>query len=270
MKERTTLGVGGPCRIGIFPGNVRSAETILKEATIPLIGRGSNLVVGDRGIELALFTERMKNIVADGNFLTAECGVSLPRLARRARDLGLGGLEFASGIPGSVGGALRMNAGAYGSEIGNLVVSATLATQGGARTFLSEDLGFGYRSSKIDGIGAVLSATFCLSPRDRSEIDEITARLASLRRSSAPKERSAGSFFKRVDGVSAGYYVDRAGLKGLSVGGAEVSRKHAGYVVNTGSATASDVVELARIIKEEVKKRFDLALIEEVCYYGEF
>ena len=278
MSGRTTFRIGGPADIFLLPASVEALRAVLAAAAeeqvpVSLMGAGSNLLVRDGGVRGAVIsTRRLTGVTAAGAEITAECGIPLPSLALAARDLGLAGLEFAQGIPGSFGGALCMNAGAYGGEIGPLVRWVDACTPDGTPVRLGpEQLGFGYRKSVFsDGTMIALRACLHLIPGSR---EEITARMedyAARRKASQPLELpSAGSTFKRPEGYYAGKLISDAGLKGLRVGGAQVSEKHAGFVVNTGGATAADVLALCAKITETVRERFGVTLEREIKVIGE-
>lgn len=269
LKKKTTMGVGGTCRFAIFPSDVQSLAIISRDGD-PVIGCGSNVVMSDEGLERCVFTARLDGISIRDGVVRAECGVGLPHLARITARCGYTGLEALSGIPGSVGGAVRMNAGCFGTEMSDVLQGVGLATERGIVELSNAELGFGYKRSLIPTLGTVLWATFRLNSCDpeyaRAKIDAFT----DERKRRFPAGRSCGCYFKRVDGVSAGYYVEKAGLKGLKIGGAEVSARHGAFIMNTGDATAEDVITLAGIVKEEVKRVCSVTLEEEVEFYGKF
>ena len=279
MSEYTTFKVGGPADIGFFPKSeeeLMREMRLLKERDIPvtIVGGGSNLLVGDNGIRGAVIILRgIKEMSVSGDILSASCGVSLPRTARLAADSSISGFEFASGIPGSVGGSLVMNAGAYGSEMKDIVLSCrVLSPDGTVRTVMRDDMGLGYRTSVFSETDdVILSAVYRLVPGDRDEIVSRMKELAEKRRASQPLEyASAGSTFKRPAEVPAAKLIDDAGLKGESVGGAMVSTKHAGFIVNTGNATASDVLELISKVTDRVLSFSGIRLEPEVKIVGSF
>lgn len=269
MSRRTTFGTGGKCTYAVLPVDCDSLALIARD-DVTVLGRGSNVLVSDRGLELCVFTERLDGVRLEGGLAYAECGVSIPRLARLTAEFGYTGFEPLSGVPGSVGGAIRMNAGCFGTDVSDLIESVTVASKDGVREYQKSELDFGYKHSRIPELGVVLSAKFRLKPCDpadaRARINDFTCR----RRAKFPSGASAGCYFKRVDGVSAGYFVEKAGLKGLRIGGAEVSEKHGAFIMNLGSATSDDVVTLAEIVKEEVRRSTGVTLEQEVLLYGEF
>lgn len=241
-----------------------------------VIGNGSNLLVGDKGfrgviIQLSDAFDKVEYI--DDVTVKAMSGMKLSRLGNRLSDKGLAGFEFATGIPGTIGGAVRMNAGAYGGEIKDIIVSAEVLDQNGdIHTLGKDELELGYRTSCIMKYGyIVVSATLKLSKGNTDEIKENIKELSQKRRMKQPLEYpSAGSTFKRPEGYFAAKLIEDAGLKGLSEGDAQVSEKHAGFVVNKGRATAKDVCELTDKIKEEVLKKSGVKLELEVVKIGEF
>ena len=273
LSQHTSFRIGGLSTIA-FPSSVEELTELyrfcLKEA-IPLLllGAGTNVLAPDEGVEQLVISTRELNTVEalDGNRLQAQCGISLTRLAVFARDHSLTGLEFAHGIPGTVGGGIYMNAGAYGGELSQCVTSVTaLLPDGSLWPVSGEELGFSYRDSVFQNKQAlILSAVFQLMPGDRDAISRTMTELAEKRRSSQPLEfPSAGSTFKRPVGGYAAALIDQAGLKGRAVGGAEVSPKHAGFVINRGGATAADVKTLMEEIKQEVYASSGILLEPEV------
>jgi UDP-N-acetylmuramate dehydrogenase len=210
---------------------------------------------------------------AERGLLTAGAGAPLSSAAREAASAGLSGLESVSGIPGTVGGALYMNAGSYGGDMSMVVAGARVYDPacGEAREMGPGDMGFGYRSSAFQDSGLlILSATFRLSPGEPAAIREAMREYAAMRSAKQPlNEASAGSFFKRPEGAYAGALIERAGLKGMSVGGARVSDKHAGFIVNTGGATAADVLGLMKAVQDAVKESSGYALEPEPRIIGE-
>ena len=272
MSRHTSFRVGGPAALIALPKTVEEAQACIKTAVSLgvepfFLGNGSNLLVPDEGVQRFLIkpVPGLNQIVRDGNTITAGSGVTLARLAMFARDNDLTGLEFAHGIPGSLGGAVFMNAGAYGGEMAQVVRSVTcLGADGEIETVT--DFDFGYRHSAFsDGKRLILSATMELQPGDRTAITERMDELAAQRQSKQPLEfPSAGSMFKRPVGHFAGALIEQSGLKGFTVGGAQVSEKHAGFVINAGGATCSDVLELVRQVQLRVRENFGVELEMEV------
>ena len=276
MGRHTSFRIGGPARRMAFPASGEQLVLLLAEAerlgARPLvIGNGTNLLCPDEGLDrLVIDTSAALNRVesAGPDTVTAEAGASLARAADFACRQGLAGLEFAHGIPGTVGGAVCMNAGAYGGEMRQVVREVTvLFPEEGIRTLSGGDLAFGYRRSFLTDRpdAVVLRAVFRLAPGDQAAIRDRMRELLEKRRASQPLEfPSAGSTFKRPEGHFAGTLIDQCGLKGLTVGGAQVSGKHAGFVINRGGATCADVTELIRQIQERVLDATGVRLEPEV------
>ncbi len=274
MARHTTFRVGGPARRMARPASAEEAAALLRLAEsegwpVLVVGNGSNLLAADGGIDvLVVHTGKLAGVERAGErSVRAGAGLSLARLAAFAQREGLGGLEFAHGIPGSLGGAVCMNAGAYGGEMGQVTAAVTAWMPGqGVRTLTGEALGFGYRRSAFgDGRAVVLEAELTLEPGDRAEIGARMEELGRRRREKQPLELpSAGSTFKRPQGHYAGALIETCGLKGARVGGAQVSPKHAGFVVNTGGATCADVLALIAHIQAVVLERTGVQLEPEV------
>ena len=278
LSEYVNFKVGGPADILLIPNSkeqVIKSIKICKENNIPfyLIGNGSNILVRDggfRGVVLSL--KNVKNIYVDGEKIEAECGVMLKEVSDNAIENSLTGFEFACGIPGTIGGAVFMNAGAYDGEISKVIESAEVIDENCNIIRLSrEELDFGYRSSLVMKKGyTVLSAVFKLEKGQVKTIKELIEDLTNKRESKQPLEYpSAGSTFKRPTGYFAGKLIQDAGLKGYSIGGAAVSEKHSGFVINKGNATAKDITDLIKHIQDEVKKQFGVDLHPEVRIIGE-
>ena len=280
MKEHTSFKTGGNADILINPKDDEAVKAILtfaKENDTPLtvVGNSSNLLISDDGIRgIVLKTAGgLCDISLSGNIITAGAGVSLAKLCLFALDNSLSGLEFAYGIPGTVGGAIYMNAGAYGGEIKDVLIDATVLTaEGELKTVTRDELDLSYRHSIVPEKGyIVLSARFRLTPKPKDEIKSYMAELRAKRVEKQPLEYpSAGSTFKRPEGYFAGKLIMDAGLRGYSVGDAQVSEKHCGFVVNKGEATASDVLTLIKDVQETVLKQFGVKLEPEVKMIGEF
>lgn len=277
LMHYTYTHTGGPADWLAFPKNVEEVQTLVAYANdhqLPLtvLGNASNLIVRDGGIEgLTLILTRMNKISVTGNRVTAEAGAAYIETTIAARDHSLTGLEFAAGIPGSIGGAIFMNAGAYGGETKEVVESATvLLPDGTIKRLTNEELDFGYRHSSVqDNHGVVLDATFSLQPGDHDEIaakmDELNARRAAKQPLDLP---SCGSVFKRPTGYFAGKLIHDAGLQGYTAGGAQVSTKHAGFIVNIDHGTASDYVAVIHHVQQTVKEKFGVSLQTEVRIIG--
>ena len=279
MSRHTSFRIGGPARLMALPKSAIQAKAAVlaaREADILpfFLGNGSNLLVPDEGVERFLIqpagrysADPLNRVWEENGQLCAGGGVSLAVLANAAQGRALTGLEFASGIPGSVGGGVVMNAGAYGGEMAQVLVSVTaLDLDGSIQTIPAESCGLGYRKSVFsDGQRLVLEARFQLSSGDPSAIRARMDELAARRKEKQPLEYpSAGSMFKRPEGYFAAALIDQCGLKGFSVGGAQVSEKHAGFVVNRGGATCADVLELVRQVQARVQEQTGVALEMEV------
>ena len=276
MSRHTSFRIGGPARRMAFPASGAQLVLLLSFAqecgARPLvIGRGTNLLCPDAGLDrLVIETSGLARLEpgAAPDTILAEAGVSLARLGEFACQQGLSGLEFAHGIPGSVGGGVCMNAGAYGGEMKQVISSVSvLFPEEGIRTLSGEEMAFGYRHSLLTDHpeAVVLHAVFHLTPGDPDTIRSHMRELMDRRRNSQPLEwPSAGSTFKRPEGYFAGTLIDQCGLKGLTVGGAQVSEKHAGFVINRGGATCADVEELIAQIQRQVLDRAGVTLEPEV------
>lgn len=281
MSNHTTFRIGGTADYFVMPSSIAELQSIvdlLKKSDIEyyVIGNGSNLLVGDkgfRGVIIQLSDEFSEVSYIDDVTVKVMSGMKLSRLGNQLADRGLAGFEFATGIPGTIGGAVRMNAGAYGGEIKDIIVSAdVLDADGNIITLDKAELELGYRTSCIIKRGyIVVSATFRLEKKDTDNIKEYIRELSVKRRTKQPLEYpSAGSTFKRPEGYYAAKLIEEAGLKGLSAGDAQVSEKHAGFVINKGNATAKDVCVLTDKIMEEVMKKDGVKLELEVIKLGEF
>ncbi|BAK99278.1 UDP-N-acetylenolpyruvoylglucosamine reductase [Oscillibacter valericigenes Sjm18-20] len=277
MSRHTSFRIGGPARRMAFPGSgeqmVLLADFAGKCGARPMvIGNGTNLLVPDEGLDrLVIDTSAGLNRLETGaeeNQVKAEGGVPLARLADFSHKQGLGGLEFAHGIPGTVGGAMCMNAGAYGGEMAHVVETvALLDVESGVKTLSRREMEFGYRHSILTDHPdwVVLYAVFRLTPGDPAEIRANMEALMAKRKASQPLEwPSAGSTFKRPAGHFAGTLIDQCGLKGLTVGGAQVSEKHAGFIINRGGATFADVMGLITKVQERVLAATGVRLEPEV------
>ncbi len=277
MREYTTLRVGGPADYFVDVQSEAQAVSLLQaaqEAGMPVlvIGNGSNVLVRDggfRGMVLHM-GKLLSGISVEGTTLVAEAGASLAILARTAAEHDLAGLEFAGGIPGTVGGAVYMNAGAYGGEMAKVVETVRVLTSTGMQCWTNAQMHFAYRHSRAMAEGAwVLGATFALQPGARDEIEREMKETNARRRDKQPLEYpSAGSFFKRPEGYFAGALIEGAGLKGTQMGGARVSDKHAGFLINTGDATAADFLQLMRHIQATIRAKDGVMLEPEVRIVG--
>ncbi len=275
MSSHTSFKIGGAAEYFVEPSSAEELVSVIavaKENNIPLtvIGNGSNLLVSDGGIKgIVLSTLKMNEIkLIDETHIFAAAGASLTAVCLFAKKHSLAGLEFAYGIPGSVGGALYMNAGAYGGEMSQVVESAESVADGKNVKRNNDELNLSYRHSVYSGSDEIITGvTFALSKGDIAEIGDRMETLMNKRKTSQPLDYpSAGSTFKRPEGYFAAALIDECGLKGLSVGGAEVSRKHAGFVINRENATSDDVLALIEKIKAEVKEQKGVTLETEVIY----
>lgn len=278
MSRHTTLKLGGPADYLVFPRSQEEIRALFSEAgayglPVTVIGHGSNLLVLDGGIRgLVISVSRnMNRVRRERNTLVAQAGAMLGSVAAEAAEAGLAGLEFASGIPGTVGGAVTMNAGAYGGEMAQVVDRVNGITPDGKPVTLGNGkMQFGYRTSAVGRLNFVVTeVVFTLSPGDP---DEIRARMAELNAKRAEKQPldqpSAGSTFKRPEGYFAAALIDQCGLKGYAIGGAQVSLKHAGFLVNNGSSS-SDYLELMEKVQQIVEERVGIKLEPEIRIIGE-
>ncbi len=276
MRQYTTFKIGGKADLLASPSSPEMLREVLSLcAFVPhsIIGNGSNLLVGDGGYRGVLIRigNGMGNIERRGETIIAEAGASLAAVARTALEAGLCGMEPLSGIPGTVGGACVMNAGAYGGEMRDVVKSVSFLTKNG-ELCQAEDHGFSYRHSRyMEEEAVILSVEFSLKYGDRDAIREMMEQLSVKRREKQPLTMpSAGSAFRRPQNGYAAQMIDEAGLRGFSIGGAAVSEKHAGFVVNTGGATAKEVRALLTHIEETVFRKFGVRLEPEIRFLGEF
>ncbi|MDY0017611.1 MAG: UDP-N-acetylmuramate dehydrogenase [Candidatus Delongbacteria bacterium] len=275
MSTRTYYKIGGPAAVYAAPDGpqeLAAAVEVCKENNIPyfILGRGSNILVSDRGFDGCVIdmTENFRDIAAEGNLIAAGAGSLLSAVAKEAAENSLTGFEELAGIPGTVGGALVMNAGCYGKEISSLVLSADILSEGKIVRIERNDIEFGYRHSGLKG-RIVTGAVFALEKGDPEAVSSKMAEYSALRRSKQPLNYpSCGSVFKRPAEGFAGKFIEEAGLKGKTIGGAMVSDLHAGFIINTGTATAQDVLSLIKLIKITVKEKFGVELNEEVIYLG--
>ncbi|POP30761.1 UDP-N-acetylmuramate dehydrogenase [Lactonifactor longoviformis] len=280
MCNHTTFRIGGPADYYLCPHSIEEIQRILhtcQEAEVPyfILGNGSNLLVSDKGYRGAIIQiyRNLSDILVEGTLLTVKAGALLSQVARKAMEYGLTGFEFAGGIPGTLGGAVVMNAGAYGGEMKDVLQEVVVMTNEGEVCCLkAEELKLGYRTSIIKESGyIVLEAAIRLMPGEKEKIRERMNELRDRRVSKQPLEYpSAGSTFKRPQGYFAGKLIMDAGLRGFAVGNAQVSDKHCGFVINNGNATAEEVRELIRQIIERVYENSNVTLEPEVKFLGEF
>lgn len=280
MKNHTSFKVGGNADIFFEPEDIKQLIEFIKyvkENNIPyyLMGNGTNMIVSDEGMRGAIIKlgEKMSAIEITEDRVSAQCGAKLPEVARFAAANSLAGLEFASGIPGSIGGAATMNAGAYNSEIKDVaekveILDANLEY----KVLQNREMDFGYRKSVVEKYGyIVLGCTFKLKKANKSDIKMLMDDYTERRQSKQPLELpSAGSVFRRPEGYYTGKLIEDAGLKGMSIGGAQISEKHCGFIVNKGDATAKDIYNLIKHIQKTVYERFGVKLEPEVKLIGRF
>lgn len=279
MSKHTTWKIGGPADAMIVPQNVRQLQELIRllhEEQIPwmTVGKGSNMLVSDKGIRGCVIRlgGDLESIAIDGAAISAGGGASFVRLSVMAGKAGLTGLEFAGGIPGTVGGAVYMNAGAHGSDVSRIFKSADIVLETGELVnYTANDMKFAYRHSILhEQRGIVAEARLSLAAGDRLEIAAAMATYKDRRRKTQPlTQPCCGSVFRNPQGDHAARLIEAAGLKGMKVGGAEVSTLHANFIVNTGQATAEDVLALMEKIKAVVADQFGVALVPEVFYVGE-
>jgi len=279
LKDYTTMRVGGPAACIIEARDEAQIINIIHFATksstpLLLIGNGSNMIVSDHGFDgiVLHINKQMSTIRCEGEKIIAQAGAMLPLISRMAAENSLTGLEFAAGIPGTVGGSVVMNAGAYGGEMKHVVESVRVYMDGEVKTLSADEMDFGYRhSTLLNRSCVVLSVTFCLKHGSKEEILSVMADFNARRREKQPLQYpSSGSFFKRPEGHFAGALIQNANLKGYAVGGARVSELHAGFVINTDKATANDVYRLMLHVQKTVYERFAVHLEPEVRLIGRF
>ena len=280
MKRHTTFRIGGPADCFLLPSSsekVKGIIEICKEEALPyfILGNGSNLLVSDdgyRGVIIQLY-RNYGEISVEGNMIRANAGALLSQIASAAKNASLTGFEFAGGIPGTLGGAVVMNAGAYGGEMKNVLKEVTVMTgDGEVITLPAEKLEMGYRTSIVKKNSyLVLSAVLVLEEGDQEAIKARMKELTEQRVSKQPLEfPSAGSTFKRPEGYFAGKLIMDAGLRGYQTGGAQVAEKHCGFVINKDNATAADVCRLMKDVQDKVKEQFGVTLEPEVKFLGDF
>lgn len=278
MAAHTTFRVGGPADVCFFPADdseLIAAVNIAGQLGIPCIvmGNGSNIIVRDGGIRglTIIIGENMSRIAVEGTKITCQAGATLAHLSSIAMEASLTGLEFASGIPGTVGGGVVMNAGAYGGQLSDVLVSARVLKDGIVTEYDNAQMDMSYRNTRpLREGGIVLSAVFELEMGDRDAISAQMRDLNARRRDKQPLNfPSAGSTFKRPEGYFAGALIEQAGLKGFSIGGAMVSEKHAGFIVNMGNATAADILVLIEHVQRVVFENAGVHLETEVRIVGD-
>lgn len=278
MKNYTSFKVGGPAELFLSPEDAGQTAKLVRfcekeEIPVFVLGKGSNLLVSDRGIKGAvIYTGKQCGIsLVDENTVRAQSGASLAQLCTFALENSLSGLEFAYGIPGTVGGAVFMNAGAYGGEMKDVLLNSEyVSTDGTSGELDNEAMELSYRHSAYENSNLVITAASVrLAPADRNEIKSTMNDILARRKEKQPLEYpSAGSTFKRPDGNFAGALIERCGLKGVSVGGAQVSEKHAGFIINRGGATAADILSLIKHVQARVKAQTGVSLETEIRLIG--
>lgn len=278
MQKHTTFRIGGPADCFVQIENKEQLirlQRYLKQLGMPffILGNGSNLLVSDKGYQgiVLQIGQKMSKIEVNGNVITAQAGAAMSQVARAALEHGLAGLEFASGIPGTIGGGVVMNAGAYDGELSGVVTQVNVVNSEGECMELENDsMEFGYRTSSIrNNSFTVTEVILKLEEGDREQIRAKMEELAARRREKQPLEYpSAGSTFKRPRGNFAGKLIMDAGLRGFQIGGAKVSEKHCGFIVNTGNAPAEDVRDVISEVRKQVKERFHVDLEPEILFLG--
>ncbi len=279
MKKHTTMKVGGPCECMVEPSSIEEIQKIIeysKKNNIKyyVIGNGSNLLVKDEGVNALIIkiSNKFSGVEVNGEHIKAYSGCSVPKLSQIAKENSLSGLEFACGIPGSVGGGIRMNAGAYGSEMVNVVEKVGFLDENGNLNEIDgKDANFTYRHSMFveNPEYVVVYAIYKLQKGNKEEISRVMEENMNSRKQKQPIEYpNFGSVFKRPEGYFVGKLVDDCGLKGYKIGGAQVSTKHSGFMINAGNATCKDVLDLIEYVKEKVYEKFNVKLQEEVVILG--
>jgi len=277
LKKHTTYGIGGPADLMIFPKSKQDLIKVIEiinenKIQLTILGSGSNVLVSDNGIRGAVISLKnsLKQIEVDDNILYAECGTMLGKIVKHAVKNNLIGLENLNGVPGTLGGALIMNAGAWGGEISeNLIHVEVINSKSEIQKIQKKDLNFSYRQSSFNKDDILLSAKFNLKKADKDIIKENFIEAQSGRKKSQPlNKRSAGSLFKNPKNNSAGKLLDKAGLKGLSIGDAKISEKHANFFINDGDASSRDMLMLIKKAHKAVKDKFNVNLSLEVKLMG--
>ena len=273
LQKYTSFRTGGPAEIFVEPLGVLELKRVLQfckdeQKKVFIFGKGTNLLVGDNGVDgvvIHLGGINFKNVERDGRYVVAGAGVDLPKLIRTVALSGFGGLEALAGIPGTVGGAVMMNAGGKYGDISDTIRSlTTMAFDGTIIKYMREDVGFEYRGCNLSE-QIVIEVEFELNESKIEVVLEKMDEIYNEKQESQPLGTfNAGSIFKNTSQYKAAELIDKANLKGLKVGGAVVSEKHANFIVNTGSATSTDILELIKIIKEAIKKKYDVSLEEEI------
>lgn len=272
-KDFTNFKSGGNIDILIMPQDIESFVTALDNTDNPIIlGGTTNSLISDSGIRgEVILTTNVKGIAVSDNIITVNCGETLSKVCITAKNNCLSGMEALSGIPGSVGGAISMNAGAYGHFISDILDSVVVYQNGEILTLSKAECEFGYRSTGFAKNNMIiLSANFGLTPSNQLLISNEMKKYKNKRRLAQPNDISLGSVFKKYENTGAGYYIESCGLKGTTIGGAQVSEKHANFIINNGGATSCDYANLVNLCKNKVFEKFGISLDREVKYFGDF
>ena len=279
MKKHTTFGIGGPVDLLILPNDNSMIENIIEiinknDSEYYFLGSGSNILVSDSGIKGIVISlkKSSKRITFNNGNIYVECGAMLGTFIKKINKKNISGYETLIGVPGTVGGALIMNAGAFGSEISNNLISVNaININGKKRLYKVDDINFSYRHSSFNKDEILIDALFKCNTGNKKNIDKNKKEASFLRKKNQPlKFRSAGSIFKNPSSnIAAGYLIDKAGLKGTKIGGAQISNKHANFILNIEDAKSSDVIELITIIKDKIKTMFDIRLQLEIKILGD-
>ena len=278
MRKHTTFGIGGPVDLMVLPSNNSMIEDIIKiinrnNINYYFLGSGSNILVNDEGIKGIVISlkKSSKEIIFKENKVYVECGAMLGTFVKKLNNKNIAGYETLIGVPGTVGGALIMNAGAFGSEISkNLISVNAININGQKKHYKFKDINFAYRYSSFNRDDILIDALFRCQVGNKKNIEENKKKASNLRKTNQPlKYRSAGSIFKNpTSSVAAGYLIDKAGLKGTKIGDAEISNKHANFILNLGKAKSNEVLDLIKMIKEKIKIMFDINLELEIKILG--
>ncbi|MBI45349.1 MAG: UDP-N-acetylenolpyruvoylglucosamine reductase [Candidatus Marinimicrobia bacterium] len=278
MKKHTTFGVGGRADLFILPKDlleIKATIDIIKNKNINyyFFGSGSNILVDDNGLRGIIISlkKSSKKIIFDNDKVFVDCGAMLGTLVKKINQHNITGFESLGGVPGTVGGALIMNAGAFGAEISNYLISvSTINMEGKIKTYKNNDIDFAYRSSSFPKNELLVSAVFKCNKGNKNTIKNKKMDASKLRKKNQPlKYRSAGSIFKNPSqDLAAGYLIDKAGLKGKRIGGAQISEKHANFIINIDNASSNDVISLIELVKKEIKLKFNIKLELEIKILG--
>jgi len=276
MKKHTTFGIGGPADLFILPNKnsqIKKIIKLIKNTKYYFLGSGSNILVDDEGIRgvIVSLKKSSKKIIFNNNQVSADCGVMLGRFIKELNRNNITGFESLGGVPGTLGGALIMNAGAFGGEISNHLLSVTSINMNGEiKKYSNSDIDFSYRKSSFPKDEILISAIFKCIKGNKNTIKDKRLNASYLRKKNQPlRYRSAGSIFKNPGkNLAAGYLIDKAGLKGRKIGGAEISKKHGNFIINTGNASSRDVINLIDMITKKIKSKFDVSLKLEIKVLG--